>query len=162
MPLSLQQRGWARVGFGDGVYVFFFRLWPSRSAPLTFPQYFSAFFFQFNFLVLFEPRPGSSVIHSSSGGMVAPSVGTETSLSSPSYFCRLPPILVWPLLLPGCSCAIVTHSFGLDCSQVSSCPRPRLPRGKGQYPVHLRQGEWSLPGPPEPVVVVERCHFVPK
>ena len=36
------------------------------------------------FLVLFEPRSGSSVVDSSSGGVVAPPVGTASSLSSPS------------------------------------------------------------------------------
>jgi len=105
------------VGFGDGVYVFFLVRNPFVLLLLR-SRNTSVLFSSLILLVLFEPRPVSSVVHSSPVGIISPSVGPRHLCPAGMYFRCLPPFLVWRLLLPACSCAIVTHSVGLDYSQV--------------------------------------------
>ena len=73
---------WAR-GRRWFLYFFLIGLRYSRSNLRPFASYSSAFF---HFIFLFWNRicPGSSVLGSSSRGLVAPSAGTASSLSSPS------------------------------------------------------------------------------
>jgi len=75
----------------------------------------SVLFSSFIFLVLFEPRPGSSVVDSSSGGMVAPPAGTAASLSNPSVFPKSAAVSCLAPSSPDFSCAVFEHSVGLVC-----------------------------------------------
>jgi len=128
----------------------------SRSTPRPFPSHSSAFS---NFIFLFRDGvcPGSSVLGSSSGGLVAPSAGTACSLSSPSV---LSASVTISCLVPSSPCVFACRGravrlVGLSTNVVisastviTSCGHYRLwsrlalrPRPGGSD--HAFVGEWG-------------------
>ena len=124
-------------------------LWPHYVALLSFysssvPVVFQRFFY-FIFLFRVGVCPGSSVLESSSGGLVASSACTASSLSSPSV---LPTSVTISCLVPSSPCVFACRGRAawLACRQMPSFRRQRLWLLGGQYRLWSRLGLRPRPG----------------